>query len=372
MRERLIPISEPSIGETEISNVMEAVKSGWISSKGPFIHEFEDSFSHFVGCEHGISTSNGTTALHLALTALGVGKGDNVIVPDFTFISPINTILYNGATPKLVDSKEEYWNLDPDKIESLIDENTKAIVAVHLYGHPVDMGQIIKIAKEHDLYVVEDCAEAHGATYKGKMIGTFGDISCFSFYGNKIITTGEGGICLTNDQDLSDRMVMLRDHGMKPESRYWHDEVGFNYRMTNVQAAIGVAQVERISKLIEMRRKIASLYNNRLKKIDGLVLQPQMPWAKSVYWLYSMLIKENSAGINRDVLSKKLLEMNIDNRRFFYPAHVMPPYRNFGNDESFPVSLMLSQTGINLPSSASLQIEDIGYITDTIAEIIGE
>ena len=367
---KFIPISEPSIGEEEMDNVIEAMNSGWISSKGPYIQEFESGFSRFLGVKHGVSTSNGTTALHLALTALGVGSGDNVIVPDLTFISPVNAILYNGATPRLVDSNRSYWNLDPNKIEELIDERTKAIVVVHLYGHPAEMETIMKIAKDHDLYVIEDCAEAHGAKYNDKIVGSFGDISCFSFYGNKIITTGEGGMCLTNSDELKDKLETLRDHGMKQERRYWHGMVGYNYRMTNLQAAIGVAQLKKIFKIIEKKRKIASLYNNQLKDIEGILVQPEMSWAKSVFWLYSVLVMGNQNGISRDVLSKKLLDRSIDNRRFFYPAHVMPPYKNFGNNREFPVADILSQTGINLPSSSILEEDEITYITEAILSIV--
>ena len=367
---KMIPISEPTLGEEETNNVKEALQSGWISSKGPYIHEFEEEFAKFIGVKHGISTSNGTTALHLALTSLGIGLGDNVIVPDFTFISPVNSILYNGTTPRLVDSNPVHWNLEPNKIEEQIDKNTKAIVVVHLYGYPADLDPILKIAKDHDLFVIEDCAESHGALYKNKMVGSFGDISCFSFYGNKIITTGEGGMCLTNNKDLADKMEMLRDHGMKPESRYWHSEVGFNYRMTNLQAAIGVAQIKRISKLIENRNKIAKLYDEGLKDIDNIILQPKLPWAKNVLWLYSILIENNSKGISRDSLAEELLKNGIDNRRFFYPAHVMPPYKKFAEGRAFPVSEMLSKTGMNLPSSANLTDEEVVYITETVRKLM--
>ena len=367
---KMIPISEPTLGEEEANNVKDALQSGWISSKGPYIHEFEMEFAKFIGVKHGISTFNGTTALHLALTSLGIGLRDNVIVPDFTFISPINTILYTGAIPRLVDSNPVHWNMDPNKIEEQIDKKTRAIIVVHLYGYPADLDPILKIAKDYDLSIIEDCAESHGAMYKDKMVGSFGDISCFSFYGNKIITTGEGGMCLTNNQDLADKMEMLRDHGMKPESRYWHNEVGFNYRMTNLQAAIGVAQVNKISRLIENRNKIAKLYNEGLKDIDGIILQPELHWAKSVLWLYSILVENKNKRFSRDSLAEELLKNGIDNRRFFYPAHVMPPYKKFAEGRVFPVSEMLSQTGMNLPSSANLTGEEVTYIAETVRKLI--
>ncbi len=367
---KFIPISEPDIGNEELENVVDAVKSGWISSKGHYITDFEESFSTFVGTKHGVSTTNGTTALHLALTAIGIGPGDKVIVPNFTFISPVNTILYNHATPVLVDSNKLYWNLDPQEVEALIDEETKAIIVVHLYGHPADMNPIMKIARKHDLNVIEDCAEAHGATYNGKNIGTFGDVSCFSFYGNKIITTGEGGICLTDNDELADRMRMLRDHGMRPNNRYWHDEIGFNYRMTNIQAAIGLAQVSKIDHQIEKRRKLAKAYAENLHDVEGLALHPEMSWAKGVYWLYSVLVKTNKKNVSRDRLSRILSDKGVDNRRFFYPAGMMPPYKEYVGKRSFPVSAELSNTGMNLPSSSSVTTEEIEYIARIIRETL--
>ena len=252
-----IPIAEPDIGQEEIRNVTEAVKSGWISSKGQFIKDLEEQFARYFNVNFGASTSNGTSALHLALDALGIKMGDEVIVPTLTFIASANVVKYTGARPVFVDSHPDYWCIDPEKIEEKITDRTKAIMPVHLYGHPCDMDPIVRIAKKHDLFIVEDCAEAHGAEYRGKKVGSFGIISCFSFYGNKIITTGEGGMCLTNDKELAEKIRILRDHGMSPEKRYWHDVVGFNYRMTNLQAAIGVAQLAKLDKFIEKKRKIA-------------------------------------------------------------------------------------------------------------------
>ncbi|NQU99168.1 MAG: DegT/DnrJ/EryC1/StrS aminotransferase family protein, partial [Parcubacteria group bacterium] len=242
----MIQVSKPSLGREELNNVMEAIKSSWISSKGKFITEFEENFAEYCGVKYGIATANGTVALHLALKALKISKGDEVIVPDLTFIATANVVTYCNAKPIFIDSNPDYWCIDPEKIEEKITTKTKAIIPVHLYGHPCDMDAITKIAKKYGLYVIEDAAEAHGAGYKGKKVGSFGDISCFSFYGNKIITTGEGGMCLTNNQKLAERMKILRDHGMSPDKRYWYDVIGFNYRMTNIQAAIGVAQLKKI------------------------------------------------------------------------------------------------------------------------------
>jgi perosamine synthetase len=366
-----IPITEPDIGETELKNVTEAVKSGWVSSKGPFIEEFEEKFSKYIRLKHGIATSNGTTALHLALAALEIKRGDEVIVPTLTFASVVNVVIYMGAKPIFADSHPNYWCIDPNKLEEKITKKTKAIIPVHLYGHPCDMTPIIETAKNHNLYIIEDCAEAHGAEYKGKKVGTFGHIACFSFYGNKIITTGEGGICLTNNENLEQKMRILRDHGMNAQRKYWHVVVGFNYRMTNLQAALGVAQLEKIDTLIEKKRKIAKTYNSSLKNIQGVTLPPEMPWAKNVYWLYSILIDAKKYGMTRDKLIKKLAEKGIETRQFFYPMHIMPPYKKYTINRNFPIAEKLARKGINLPSSVKLnekEIEEIAQLIDKFSQ----
>ncbi len=357
-----IPVAEPDLGKEELENIVQAVRSGWISSKGQFISEFENEFSKYFGINYGISTSNGTTALHLALEALGIKAGDEVIVPTLTFIACANVVKYCGAKPVFVDSHPDYWCIDPAKIEEKITNKTKAIMPVHLYGHPCDMDPILEIAKKHGLYVVEDCAEAHGAEYKGKKVGSFGTISCFSFYGNKIITTGEGGMCLTNDEVLAEKMRILRDHGMSLQKRYWHEVIGFNYRMTNLQAAIGVAQLSKIDKFIEQKRKNAKTYNEFLKNIDGIVLPPEMSWAKNVYWMYSILVKDNF-GLDRDHLLEKLAQSGIDNRPFFYPLHTMPPYKE---NTPYPIAEELSAKGLNLPSSVKLSENDLRKIASVL------
>lgn len=354
-----IPVAEPDIGENELKNVIEAIKSGWVSSKGPFIEEFEENFSSYIGVKYGIATSNGTVALHLALTALEIGHKDEVMVPALTFASVANAVLYTGATPVFVDSHPDYWCINPSKLEEKITKKTKAIIPVHLYGNPCNMDPIMKTAKDYNLYVIEDCAEAHGAEYKDRKVGTFGDIACFSFYGNKIITTGEGGMCLTNDEDLAQKIRVLRDHGMDIKRRYWHEVIGFNYRMTNLQAALGVAQLEKIDNFIERKRKTAKIYGSFLKNVHGVVLHPEMPWAKNVYWLYSILINDKCYGISRDELMAKLAENGIETRRFFYPMHFMPPYKKYAANCQFPVTEKLSSSGINLPSSVKLTEKEI-------------
>jgi perosamine synthetase len=364
------PVAEPEIGEEELKNVIEAVKSGWVSSKGKFIEEFENLFAKYIGVKYGVATSNGTAALHLALAALNIEPHDEVIVPDLTFVATINAVLYVGAKPVIVDIDPNYWCLDPSKLREAITSRTKAIIPVHLYGHPCDMDAIMEVAVRHGLYVIEDSAEAHGAEYKGRKIGSFGHIACFSFYGNKIITTGEGGMCLTNDVELAEKMKILRDHGMDPKKRYWHNVVGFNYRMTNLQAALGVAQLSKMERFIEGKRRIARLYAEELSSIEGITLHPEMPWAKCVYWLYSILINEEKTGITRDKLAEKLQNRGIETRNLFYPLHEMPPYKKYAKP-SYAASSAISRKGLSLPSSVKLSEEDIAYIAQKIKEAIG-
>lgn len=361
----MIPVAEPNLSEEELRNIVDAVKSGWISSKGKYIEEFEKEFAGYNGVKYAVSTSNGTTALHLALMAIGIKKGDEVIVPTLTFIATANVVKYCNATPIFVDSHPEYWCIDPEKIEERITKKTKAIIPVHLYGHPADMDWIMDIAEDHDLYVIEDTAEAHGAEYRGKKVGSIGDIGCFSFYGNKIITTGEGGMCVTNHEELAEKMNLLKNHGMNPKKRYWYDVIGFNYRMTNLQAAIGVAQLKKMDRFIEIKRKNAKLYNSLLEDVKGVTLPPEMSWAKNVYWMYSILIDEKTFGISRDELTKRLEKNGIETRPFFYPMHTMPPHFR---KERYPVAEELSRKGVNLPSATTLKEEEVIYICERIRE----
>jgi perosamine synthetase len=360
----VIPIAEPCIGEEELIGVINAVKSGWISSKGKFIPEFEEKFASYCGAKYGVATSNGTVALHLALAALGMGERAEVIVPSLTFIATANAVRYTRATPLFVDSNPDYWGIDPARIEEAITPKTRAIIPVHLYGHPCDMDPIMDIARRHNLYVVEDAAEAHGAEYKGRRVGSFGDIGCFSFYGNKIITTGEGGMCITSDKALAEKMRILRDHGMNPSKKYWHDVVGFNYRITNLQAAVGVAQIEKLDTFIAKKREIARWYSECLHELEekGFVkLHPEMSWARCVYWMYTILVQDGF-GLSRDELMVKLEENGVETRPFFYPIHTMPPYRLTGWKTT---AEELSKRGISLPTSISLsakQVEDIATI----------
>lgn len=361
---QFIPISEPNIGQKEFENVLACLKSTWISSLGKYIDEFERNFSSYCNTKYGISVTNGTLALILALRSLEIGNKDEVIIPNLTFIATANAVTFVGAKPVPVDCEYETWNINPLKIEKAITDKTKAIIPVHLYGHPCDMNIIMNIAKKYNLKIIEDAAEAHGAEYNGKKVGSIGDIGCFSFYGNKTITTGEGGICITNNKILADKMRLLKDHGMSKKKRYWHSVIGYNFRMTNIQAAIGCAQLEKLDKFIEIKRKNAFLYNSILKKCKKIVTPAEKKYAKNTYWLYSILLKDTSTNY----LITKLKEKNIDSRRFFYPINILPPYRQSGD---FKISNKISKQGISLPSSVNLTEKEINFICNTVIEILG-
>lgn len=365
-----IPVCEPLLGKKELEYVVDCIKKGWISSKGEYIEKFEEKFAKYCGCKFGITTTSGTTALHLALVSAGVGKGDEVIIPAFTMISTAFAIIYCGAKPVLVDSEPETWNIDVDQIEAKITKNTKAIMPVHIYGHPCDMDKILALAEEHDLYVIEDAAEAHGAEYKGKKVGGIGDVGCFSFYANKIITTGEGGMVVTNNEEIARKASSLRDLAFSKEKRFLHDDLGFNYRLTNIQAAIGLAQLEKIDKLVEKRRQNARFYNCLLKDIKGIRLPTEKKYAKNVYWMYSVLI-ENDFGLNRDQLMHELEKRGIETRTFFIPMHQQPVFKKMGlfRGEKYPVSELLSKRGLYLPSGSGLKKEQIKFICDSIKDI---
>jgi len=360
----MIPIAEPWLGEEELKNVMECIKTNWISSQGKFVKQFESDFAKFCNTKYGIATANGTVALHLALAAHGIKPGDEVIVPTFTFIATANVVKYCNAKPVLVDSEPKTWNIDVNKIEEKITKKTKAIIPVHVFGHPADMDPIMEIAKKHNLFVLEDAAEAHGAKYKGKMVGSIGDVGSFSFFGNKIITTGEGGMLVTDDEEFVKKSQVLRDHGMSKEKKYIHPFLGYNYRMTNLQAAVGVAQLAKIGEILERKRKIAERYERLLKDTEGISFQPIAEWADNVYWFTNIMI-EDSFKLSRDELLAKLNKNGIDARPFFYPIHQQPSYKEYSK-EKFPVSDEISRKGINLPSSATLKEDDIKTIVDVI------
>lgn len=360
----MIPVCEPRLGEKELENVIDCIKTNWISSKGKYITEFEEKFSKYCEAKFGIACSSGTTALHLALASAGIKSGDEVIIPDFTMIATANSVTYTGAKFTLVDSEPDYWNIDSNKIEEKITKRTKAVMVVHTYGHSCDMGPILDIAKGHDLLVIEDAAEAHGAEYKGKRVGCLGDVGCFSFYANKIITTGEGGMVVTNNEKIAEMARLLRDQAFEPK-RFLHRYIGFNYRMTNLQAAIGVAQMELIDESVETRRRNAKLYNSLLKDVKGITLPPEALWAKNVYWMYTVLV-EDSFGMGRDELMERLREKGIDTRSAFYPIHTQPVYAKQYKGEKYPVAEELGRKGINLPSGNTLTKEQIEFVATAV------
>jgi len=362
-----IPVMEPQMGTKELQYVSECVLTGWVSSSGKFVQQFENIFAEFCGAKYAIATSNGTTALHLALLSLKIGKGDEVIVPTLTFIATANAVTYTGAKPIFVDSEPKTWNIDPENIEKAITSKTKAIIPVHLYGHPANMDLIHDIASKYNLAVIEDAAQAHGALYKNQRVGIINstDIGCFSFFGNKIITTGEGGMVITNRKELYDKIRILRDHGMSGSQRYIHHVLGYNYRMTNLQAAIGAAQMEKIESILSTKKHIAQMYKEALRGIPGISLPPSAFWADNVYWLYSILIDKNIFGIGRDDLMTTLKNRQIDTRPLFIPLHQQPIYNT---KESLPIAEHISSQGLSLPSSINLKLNDIKYVAKIILE----
>jgi len=362
---RFIPISSPDVSGNEKKYLNECIDSGWVSSIGKFVHRFEQEFAAYCGQPFGVTVNSGTAALHLALRALDLRPGDEVIVPALTFASTANAVMYQGAKPVFIDSEKDNWNIDPQQLSDLISSRTRAIIPVHLYGLPCELGQIISITEAHQIPVIEDCAEAHGATYRGKPVGSFGLIGCFSFYGNKIITTGEGGMCVTADALLNEQMRFLRDHGMNKQRRYWHEEVGFNYRMTNLQAAVGCAQLERLDAFIEKRRWIKEQYNARLGGL-GCILPDDSPSARGVLWLYTLLLPQGTKAEQRDQLVEYLAKHQIESRPIFYPVPDMPPYKKFARP--VPNAASISERGISLPSFYTLTEDDIERITEYICK----
>lgn len=361
-----IPIAEPFLGKEEEKLVVEGIRSGWISSIGKYIDQFEKEFAKFTSSKYAITTSNGTAALHLAVVASGIGPGDEVIIPSMTFVATANAVSYAGAKPIFVDSELESWNIDPEKIKEKINRRTKAIIPVHLYGHPANMGPILKVAKKYSLWVIEDAAEAHGAMYKGKKVGSMGDIGCFSFFGNKIITTGEGGMITTNNKKIADRIRFFRDHGASKKRRYYHPRLGFNYRMTNLQAALGLAQLKKVKKILAKKIEIAKSYKKYLQQlVPEIVLQPEASWANNVFWMYSILIPKKGKK-NRDFLINELKRYGIDSRPFFFPIHKLPRYKA---QDILPIADFLGHTGLNLPSSPNLEEDQVKFISNKIIEI---
>ncbi len=366
-----LPVMEPSLGGNELKYVSDCIASNWISSQGEYVNRFEQIFRDYVSVDFSLSTTSGTTALHLALMGLGVGPGDEVIVPDLTFGASANAVIHCGAKPVFADVDRNTWTIEPSAIAAKITQRTKAIMPVHLYGHPCDMGPILDIAGRHRLFIVEDCAEALGAEYQGKKVGGLGDAGCFSFFANKVITTGEGGMVTTNNRKLYEKMVSLRDHGMSKEKRYWHLYAGFNYRMTNLQAAIGLAQMERIEDFLKYRLDVVARYNQHLCKVPGICLPPAAEWAKNIYWLYSVIVDEHASMVDRDVIAARLADRGIETRPFFYPLHGQPPYRGDATD-SYPVTEWLAPRGLSLPTANGIGLDEVDRVCAAISKIVSD
>lgn len=364
-----LPVAEPSLGGNEMKYLADCIDTLWISSQGDYIDRFQAAFTAYHGAGLAMCTSSGTTALHLALKAMDIGPGDEVIVPNTTFGASANVVIHTGATPVFVDIEPLFWTLDPAKLEAAITPRTRAIMPVHLYGHPCDMDAIMAIARKHDLKVIEDCAESLGTEYRGEKVGLIGDVGCFSFFANKVITTGEGGMVLCKDQALMARMAQLRDHGMTKQRRYWHVEAGFNYRMTNLQAALGLAQMERIEDFLAQREALVARYNERLAGIRGIRTPRTASWAKNIHWLYSIEVDADVLGFDRDFLAEALQRAGIDTRPVFPPLHVQPAFGSAAPG-LFPVSERFAVDGLSLPTSNALTIESADLVCDAIEEIV--
>ena len=365
LQSRVIPVCEPTLGGNEAEYVLDCVESNWISSAGKYIPRFEETFAAACDARYGVACANGTVALHLALATLGIGPGDEVILPTFTMIATINAVTYTGARPVLVDSEPDTWNMDLNQVADKITPRTRAVMPVHTYGHPVDMDPLLEMAERHTFTVIEDAAEAHGAEYKGRKAGSLAQAGCFSFYANKIITTGEGGMVTTSDPDIARLARNLRDHAFSEERHFWHKYLGYNYRMTNMQAAVGLAQTEQMESFVQNRRANAARYTAALSQIPGIVTPPEAEWVKNVFWMYSILV-EDEFGMTRDGLRAYLADHGIETRPFFIPMHLQPIYYRAFEGERYPVAEMLCQRGFYLPSASSLAADDIDYITDIV------
>lgn len=357
-----IPIYQPTLNGREKEYVIDCLDSGWISSKGKYIQKFEELFAEKVKVQHATTVSNGTVALHLAMLALGIGPGDEVIVPTFTYVASVNAVAYTGATPVFVDSIFESWQISSKEIRKKITSKTRAIVAVHLYGHPCEMDALMAIAREHGLYVIEDCAEALGSLYKGVPVGGIGHVSTFSFFGNKTITTGEGGMVASNDQAIIERVIHFKRQGVCAYKEYWHDVIGYNYRMTNICAAIGLAQLEQADEFINKKCEIAKWYRQSLAHLP-IEVHGQFGDVKHSYWMVSILVEKPS---QRDALREHLARNGIETRPLFYPVHTMPMYSK--NSGHYPVAQDLGGRGINLPSWPGLHHENIKFIVNIISD----
>ena len=375
----MIPVNEPLIGEQEIANVLDCLRTGWISSAGKYLEQFEQAWASYCGMRYGIAVSNGTTALQVAVACLGLQPGDEVILPTFTIISCAQAITYNGGIPVLVDCEPRTWCMDVTQVESRITPRTRAIMPVHIYGHPVDMDPILHLAKKYNLSIIEDAAEAHGAEYLSgrgtnsetwRRCGGMSDISVFSFYANKLVTTGEGGMVLTNDPGLAERARSLRNLCFRHERRFYHTELGFNFRLTNLQAAIGVAQVERMPETIHKKRWMGESYTQRLKHLHQIQLPIEEPWARQVYWMYGLVLDE-ATGMDAPEFAKRLQAEGVETRPFFLGIHEQPVYTEHGlfKGEKYPVAERIARQGLYLPSGVALteaQLDEVCRVVEKV------
>jgi perosamine synthetase len=367
----MIPVNEPLLTEADYASVMEALKSGWISGAGPYVETFESRWATYCDRKHGIAVANGTVALQVAVALLDLQPGDEVIMPTFTIISCAIPVVLAGAIPVLVDSDPHTWTMDVEQVEARITHRTRAIMPVHIYGHPVDMDPLLDLARRYDLVVVEDAAEAHGAEYRGRRAGSFGTSSCFSFYANKLVTTGEGGMLLVDDDRLAERARSMRNLAFQPGRRFLHAELGFNMRLTNLQAALGVTQVDRIDDVVARKRRMGQAYTERLSEIPGLELQVQQPWARSVFWMYGLVLREDT-GLDAVEFARRLAARGIETRPFFLGMHEQPVLRDRGLfvDEVYPVAERIARQGLYLPSGLSLSESQVDQVCDAVREVL--
>jgi perosamine synthetase len=367
---RVIPVSEPLIGSNVLPLVRECIETGWISSEGRFIREFEAKWAEYCGVSHGVAVANGTCALQIAMKALGLEPGSEVIMPSFTIISCAIAIIEAGCVPVLVDAEPETWNMALDQIEAKITPRTRALMPVHMFGHPVDMRRLMEIASHHNLRVIEDAAEAHGAEVGNRRTGGIGDMGCFSFFANKIVTTGEGGMVVTDDAGYAQRLRSLRNLGFRSERRFFHTEIGYNYRMTNIQAAMGVAQIDCIDQHIGHKRWMADSYGRRLEGLP-ISLPLERSWAKNVFWMYGVVL-EDSVPFDAPEFARRLRDRGVDTRPLFLGMHEQPVLRDMGlfRDEAHPVTERLSQRGLYLPSGLTLTEEQIDRVSEVVRDVL--
>jgi perosamine synthetase len=376
----MIPVNEPLLEGNELKYVTDCIKSGWISSVGDYITKFEQSFAEYCGRSHGVAVSNGTTALQIACRCLDLKPGDEVIMPTFTIISCAQAVVYEGAMPVLVDADSDTWTMNVDQIAEKITAHTRAIMPVHIYGHPTDMKPLLDLAEDHHLAIIEDAAEAHGAEYhmghqeggnSWERCGSFGTLSCFSFYANKLITTGEGGMVLTDDKKIAERAADLRNLCFLPDRRFYHEALGFNFRMTNLQAALGVAQLERLDAIVAKKRAMGAYYTEKLRQIKGILLPVEKSWAKNVYWMYGIVLSEET-GLDAVKAALLLREKGVDTRPFFLGMHEQPVFHEMGlfKGEEYPVAERIARQGLYLPSSLTLTKELMDIVSTAVKEVV--